>query len=109
MRTRTSEPGEQDLGQERGTNTVPRLIFVPESASPGSRLPENLRAQCPCRRVLYVWLMAAGLWERALTNPWVDLTQGRALELMPLFLPYQLESGEQHQSATGYAELLVGQ
>lgn len=84
MRTRTSEPGEQDLGQERGTNTVPRLIFVPESASPGSRLPENLRAQCPCRRVLYVWLMAAGLWERALTNPWVDLTQGRALELRAL-------------------------
>lgn len=84
MRTRTSEPGEQDLGQERGTHTVPRLIFLPESASPGSCLPENLRVQRPCRRVLAVWLMAAGLWERALTNPWVGLTQGRALELRAL-------------------------
>lgn len=61
MQTRTSEAGEQDLGQERETYTVPRLFLLPASAAPGSRLPENLRAQCPCRRVLYVWLLAAGL------------------------------------------------
>lgn len=66
MQTRTSEPGEQDLGQERGTKAVLRLLFLPESASPGSWLAETLRAQCPPRRILYVWLMASGLWERAL-------------------------------------------
>lgn len=36
--------------------------------------------------VLYVWVMAE-LWERALTNPWVGLTQRTALSSSALFLP----------------------
>lgn len=32
MQTRISEPVEQ--GQEKGTNTIPRLFFLSESASP---------------------------------------------------------------------------
>lgn len=42
MQTQTSEPAEQDLGQEREEPIPSRLFFLTEHASLGSCLPENL-------------------------------------------------------------------
>lgn len=73
MQTQTSEPGDQDLGQQIATKNILRLFFLPEGPSPGFLLPENLRAQCPPRRVLYVWLVVE-LWGRTPAKLRVGLT-----------------------------------
>lgn len=82
MQTQTSEPGEQDLGQQTGTDGVPRLFFLPEV------LPQDLvfgRAQGPSALPgrFRVWLMT-GMREKALKNPRMGLTQRTALSFRAL-------------------------
>lgn len=92
MQTRTSEAGEQDLGQERETycsealpppcECFPRISSSREPAGPVP-LQEGSICLAPGSRTV----------RKSPTDPWVGLSQGGALELRPLFLPYQLESG----------------
>lgn len=64
MQTPTSKPGEQDLGQQIGTDSVLRLFFLPE-VPPQDLVFQRTQGPSALPGRVCVWLMAE-LWERAL-------------------------------------------
>lgn len=76
MQTPTSKPGEQDLGQQIGTDSALRLFFLPEV------LPQDLvfqRAQGPVPPRKVPCLAYGRTVGKSPENPWVGLTQRTAL------------------------------